>query len=106
MKASDMRITFDGLETSEALKNYTIEKLEKHQNFLENAISGEAILVEEISKKGISNDFKISMNISLPGKEIHVEELGEDMYVIIDRVVNTLMRILRKRHEKNLKRGR
>lgn len=95
-----MQVTFSGMESSDALKTYAIEKLGKHTNFLTRATSMEVILIESVHSRGVKNDFRVEINVLLPRTKVHVEEKGENMYAVIDQASDILGRRLKRYHDK------
>lgn len=87
------------MEPTEALKEYVKEKVSKHTNLLDDVTSIEIFLKQTKSNKGVSNDFRIDMNITLPETRIRVEERGENMYANIDLASDTLGRRLARYNE-------
>lgn len=94
MKLEDVRFTFLGMDSSEAMKNYALEKLSKREDLLENAISLEVAFKEQVTNRGTKEDFRVDISVDLPETPIRVTERGEDMYANIDFAVDTLVRRL------------
>jgi putative sigma-54 modulation protein len=99
MLEDKIKISFVGMEPTEALKEYVKEKVSKHTNLLDDVTSIEIFLKQTKSNKGVSNDFRIDMNITLPETRIRVEERGENMYANIDLASDTLGRRLSRYNE-------
>ena len=106
MNTEVIKITFDGLQPSDALKEYAVDKLMKYDNFLVNATSVNVVMVENEHAKGVDKDFSVDITVHIPGKVMHVEEVGGDMYAIIDKATDLIARRLRKREEKNITKKR
>ncbi len=102
MKAEDLQIKFLSMDSTEAIKNYVIQKVSKVENFLEKAVKGEVVLKERVQRRGVDKDFRIDINISLPNNLVIVQEAGEDLYAIIDKAVDVLARRLKRYHDKLL----
>lgn len=100
MKISDARFTFLGMESSEAMKNYALEKLSKREDLFENAISLEVAFREQVASRGTKNDFRIDISVDVPETPIRVTERGEDMYANIDFAVDTLIRRLTRYYDR------
>lgn len=94
MLKEKIKISFVGMESTEALKTYTIDKMMKNENFLNQATSIEVFLKQTTANKGVKDDFRIDINVVLPELRIRVEERGENMYANIDNAVDTLSRRL------------
>ena len=82
------------METSDSLKDYIIEKLERKESLLEDATSIEVFFKENKYTRGVSEDFRVDINVNLPNSPVRVEQSGEDMYANIDMAVDTLNRRL------------
>lgn len=89
-----IKVTFIGMETSDSLKDYIIEKLERKESLLEDATSIEVFFKENKYTRGVSEDFRVDINVNLPNSPVRVEQSGEDMYANIDMAVDTLNRRL------------
>jgi putative sigma-54 modulation protein len=101
MTPKDIQITFVGMQPTEALKKYTVEKIGKYHHLWKDATKIEVFLKENVNSKGVKHDFKIDINLNLPQNTIRVEEVGEDMYKNIDKATDTLARQLKKTEEKS-----
>jgi hypothetical protein len=53
-----------------------------------------------VHNRGVNKDFRVDVNLSVPNSRIHVEEIGEDMYAIIDKASDKLFRRLKRYHDK------
>lgn len=106
MNPDRIKITFDGMEPTEALKDYTVDKLMKYDNFLETATSITVVMVETEHARGVDQDFSVDITVQIPGKVMHVEEVGGDMYALIDKATDLIARRLRKREEKQIGQNR
>ena len=94
MLKEKIKISFVGMESTEALKTYTVDKMMKNENFLNQATSIEVFLKQTTANEGVKDDFRIDINVVLPELRIRVEERGENMYANIDNAVDTLSRRL------------
>jgi putative sigma-54 modulation protein len=100
MKVEDLQIKFISMDSTEAIKDYVIQKIGKLDNFLERATKGEVVLKERVQRRGVDKDFRIDINISMPNSLIIVQEAGEDLYAIIDKAVDVLARRLKRYQDK------
>lgn len=91
-----IQVSFVGMDSTEALKKYTLEKILKKENLLEEATKVEVFLKEQTYSKGIENDFRIDMHVYLPKAAVRVEESGPEMYANIDRATDVLFRRLKR----------
>lgn len=88
------------MDSTEAIKDYVLQKVGKVENFLERAVKGEVVLKERVQRRGVDKDFRIDINISLPNSLVIVQEAGEDLYAIIDKAVDVLARRLKRYYDK------
>lgn len=97
-----LKIVFNNMEPSEAIRSYLTEKIFKHKNqhLLEKMTMAEAHLTENVHSRGVDQDFQLSINVDLPKKRIHLEEQGSDMYALIDQSTDNLYRMLKKYNDK------
>jgi len=99
MEKDKIQISFVGMEPTVALKKYTLEKILKKENLLEEATKIEVFLKEEIYTKGVQNDFRIDIDVYLPKAAVRVEESGPEMYANIDKATDVLFRRLKRYHD-------
>jgi len=103
MKTKDVKITFNAMEPTEALKDYTLEKVGKFENLFTEVISAEVELTQNVHARGVDDDFRVDFNIDLPNTRVRVEEIGDNMYAIIDKGTDVLARRLKRYNEKQQK---
>ncbi len=90
------KITFSGMEPTESLKDYALEKFGKHEHLLELILSADIIMIENTGRKGVDKDFELSVTASVPRTRVHVDDRGEDMYALIDTVSEKFYRLLQR----------
>lgn len=100
MTPKDIQITFVGMEPTEALKQYCIDKIGKYKKLWIEATGIEVFLKENINARGVKSDFRVDINVYLPRTKVRVEELGEEMYKNIDKASDVLARRLKRYHER------
>jgi putative sigma-54 modulation protein len=100
MTSKDIQITFIGMQPTEALKKYVIEKIGKHEKLWQRATAIEVFLKENVNAKGVKNDFRVDINVYLPKTKVRVEQVGEDMYANIDKASDILARRLKRYQER------
>ncbi len=101
MTLKEIQITFVGMEPTEALKKYCVEKIGKYEKLWKEATSIEVFLKENVNARGVKNDFRVDINVYLPNTKVRVGEAGEEMYKNIDKATDTLARQLKKTEEKS-----
>lgn len=102
MEKDQLQVSFIGIEPTESLKQYLIEKVFKKENLLEEVTGIESYLKEQKNAKGIKNDFRIDIDIHLPKANVRVEEIGGDMYANIDKATDTIFRRLKRYHDQKV----
>lgn len=90
------KITFAGMDPTEALKDYAMDKFTKHQHLVDLAVSIDIIMTQNIGRRGVDKDFELSVTASVPRTRIHVEDRGEDMYALIDKLSDIFYRLLKR----------
>lgn len=100
MKEKDIQISFVGMEPTEALKKYLLEKIMKKEILFTEATSIEVFLKEFVHSKGVEHDFRMDINVKLPNTVVRVEERGSDMYANIDKGTDMLFRRLKRYNDK------
>ena len=88
-------VTFKNLDSSENLKNYVSEKLERFDKYLYNPAEANVILSVE-KFRHIAEINIVGDRLSINGKE----ETG-DMYSAIDMVLDKLEKQIKKNKQKN-----
>lgn len=100
MEEKDIQISFVGMDPTEALKKYILEKLMKKEILFTDATSIEVFFKEFVHSKGVKHDFRVDINVKLPNTVVRVEESGSDMYANIDKGTDTLFRRLKRYNDK------
>lgn len=99
MEKDQIQISFIGMEPTEALRKYLLEKLFKKENLLEETTGIEVYLKQQKNAKGVKDDFRIDIDIHLPKADVRVEETGSDMYANIDKATDIVFRRLKRYHD-------
>lgn len=89
-----IKISFIGMDPTQAIKKYVLDKIGKKENLLQEATSIEVFLKENKHSRGVEGDFRIDINVSLPNSPVRVEQSGPDMYANIDLATDILGRRL------------
>lgn len=100
MTTKELQISFVGIEPTDPLKKYVMDKIAKYEHLLNEAISGDVVLKEYTNRKGVKNDFRVDITIILPNSAVRVEVSGENMYANIDEASDTLARRLNRYTDK------
>ena len=100
MEEKDIQVSFVGMDPTEALKKYVLEKIMKKEILFTQATSIEVFFKEFVHSKGVKHDFRVDINVKLPNTVVRVEESGSDMYANIDKGTDTLFRRLKRYNDK------
>ncbi len=76
MDKQQIQVSFIGMEPTEALKKYILEKLFKKEHLLEEITGIEIYFKQQTNAKGIQDDFRLNIDIHLPKADVRVEEVG------------------------------
>ena len=90
----NLQISGHHLEVTPAIRDYVTGKLERVTRHFDNVIDVNVILSVEKLKQ------KAEVTVHLPGKDIFVEEVGEDLYAAVDSLVDKLDRQVQKYKQK------
>ncbi len=91
----NLNITGVHLEVTPSLRDYLSEKIDRITRHVDNVIAvNVALSVEKLNQK-------VTVDVHLKGKDIHVEEVAADMYAAIDLVADKLDRQVLKHKEKS-----
>ena len=100
MEINEIQIKFIEMEPTEALKKYVLDKVGKYDHLLQEATSMSVTLKQYISQRGVDNDFRVNMNVSVPNSTVRVEVEGKNMYAIINEASDILARRLNRYYDK------
>ena len=95
-----IKVMFDGMPATDALKEYAMEKFSKHQYVNDHITSLDIVLAQRVAHRGKSHDFFIDVTADVPNNNIHVEESGADMYALIDTASDRFFRAIKRYHER------
>jgi putative sigma-54 modulation protein len=90
----NLQISGHHLEVTPAIREYVTGKLERVTRHFDNVIDVNVILSVEKLKQ------KAEVTVHLPGKDIFVEEIDEDLYAAVDTLVDKLDRQVQKYKQK------
>lgn len=85
----NISITFRHMAPSDAIKNYTSDKLGKLQKFLRQPMTAKVTLSIDRLKK------IAEARVSSGGEHLEAKESGDDMYASIDKIMSKLERQIR-----------
>jgi putative sigma-54 modulation protein len=96
MLEEKINIKYVGMESSDSLKEYILEKIQKKEALLKDATSIEIFFKNNRHSKGVQDDFRLDINVNLPNSPVRVEQEGSDMYANIDLAMDILDRRLKR----------
>ena len=92
----NLQISGHHIEVTAALREYVENKLEPVVRHFDKVIGVNVVLAVEKLKQ------KAEVTVHVPGKDIHVEEAGDDLYAPIDALFDKLHRQVQKNKQKML----
>jgi putative sigma-54 modulation protein len=101
MRKEDIRVSFIGMEVTDSLKTYSIQKVLKHEGLIERATSIDILLKDNVNNKGVSEDFEFEIKVILPKGTIYVSEVGAELYSLIDKASDVLYKRLKRYSDKS-----
>ena len=101
-----LQISFKGMEPTQAIEDYLVEKLDRHLVHKDLITEAKAVLHQHVAHKGTKTDFSIDITLHVPKNVLRVSEKGDNMYAVIDIAAEKLGRILDKYHDKIIDRSR
>jgi putative sigma-54 modulation protein len=90
----NLQISGHHLEVTPAIRDYVTGKLERVTSHFDNVIGVNVILSVEKLKQ------KAEVTVHLPGKDVFVEAIDEDLYAAVDSLVDKLERQVQKYKQK------
>ena len=90
----NLQIRGHHIEVTAALRDYVENKLEPVVRHFDKVIGVNVVLAVEKLKQ------KAEVTVHVPGKDIHVEEAGDDLYAAIDALFDKLDRQVQKYKQK------
>ena len=90
----NLQISGHHLEITPAIHDYVTGKLERVTRHFDNVIDVNVILSVDKLKQ------KAEVTVHVPGKDMHVEESGDDLYAAIDTMFDKLDRQVQKYKQK------
>lgn len=100
MIVEDVKITFVGMDPSDSLKEYIVEKLSRKESLLQDATSIEVFFKQSKYTRGVDQDYRVDINVNLPNSPVRVEQSGADMYANVDLALDILTRRLSRYSDK------
>lgn len=95
-----INIRFVGMEPTEAIKDVVMSKFTKHPELLTRMTSIDIYLKQNVYSRGVGQDFTIDVDSKFPKSSIHVREVGEDMYALIDKGSDVFFRRVKRYNDK------
>jgi putative sigma-54 modulation protein len=86
-------ITFRHMDSSEAIKTYAKEKLERVQKYLHVPLNAQVTLFQE------RHQFVAEVHISASGRQYHARHDSDEMYKSIDLVADKIQHQITKAHD-------
>ena len=91
------------IDVTEAMRNYTEEKLGKLDHFSERVVDAK-VVISYAADGDAAQPAKVEVQLNVPHGIVRAEESGPDAYAAVDKVVSKLERQLRRFKERRLTR--
>ncbi len=96
----NINISYIGMDSSDALENYLKEKLTKFDTELIPVTNIDVYFKQNVHARGVDKDFRLEINLQLPKAVVRVEENGADMYALIDKATDVVIKRVRRYSDK------
>jgi ribosomal subunit interface protein len=96
-----LQLVARGLHLKDSSKEYVIKKLNKINRLLNKNITVKCEIINKKSKIGVSDYFQIEVSLALPKAYIKIEERGEDILALVDKIEPILKKQIQKYKGKN-----
>ncbi len=90
----DLHMTFRHMESTDAIKEYTENKLEKIKKYVQEPLDVHVIFSKERFQ------YLVEINLSGNGLDVHAEDRNEDLYAAIDLGMDKVEKQLRRLRDK------
>ncbi len=98
-----IKVTFEHMDHSHLLEGHAFQKLKKLEELLLKEQEREPHYIELWFKAHkLRADHQIEIHLKTPLFDLFAQEEGADMYVILDKVIDTMIRLYKKHKEKML----
>ena len=91
------------IDVTDAMRNYTEEKLGKLDHFSERVVDAK-VVISYAADGNAAQPAKVEVQLNVPHGIVRAEESGQDAYAAVDKVVDKLERQLRRFKERRLAR--
>lgn len=85
------------LRLTAAIHSYVADKIEHLEDQTEEIVAAHVVLLHDETK---NKKHTVKVHLAVPGPDIHAEDSEQDLYVAIDKVIDKLHQLLRKRKTK------
>ncbi|MEO8205221.1 MAG: ribosome-associated translation inhibitor RaiA [Chthoniobacterales bacterium] len=86
------------LRLTAAIHSYVAGKIEHLEDQADDIVAAHIVLLHDETK---NKKHTVKVHLAVPGPDIHAEDSEQDLYVAIDKVVDKLHQLLRKRKTKS-----
>ena len=83
----------------ENVKEYVVEKISKHENLLKRSTNINSVITQNSTDHGKRRNFKVEVSIDMPHAFIKVEDRGQSVQEVVDKIEVVLRRRLKRYHE-------
>lgn len=95
----NLQVEGSGLDITPAIRSYIEKKISKFNKYSSYITNVKVRCTQKVAHRGTAQDFKIEFTVDVPNTIIRVEKKGEDMYAMIDEIVDVVVRKLNRYKE-------
>jgi ribosomal subunit interface protein len=101
MALPEITVSGRGMEITDPIRDYIETKIQKYSQIYESVVTRiEVECIENVAAKGVDKDFSIDISAYLPRAIARVEKKGKDLYALIDKAADILIRKIKRYKDK------
>lgn len=82
------------MEITGAIKEYINKRLTKLERYEDLITQTRVRCKQSTAQRGVKNDYKVEITIDVPNTLVRVEKIGENLYAVIDEILDIVVRKL------------
>lgn len=103
MALPEITVSGRGMQITDSIDDYVKDKIQKYSQIYEKIVTNiEVECTESVAKRGVEKDFAVEISAFLPNAIARVEKKGSDLYSLIDKSTDVLIRKI-KRYKEQLR---
>jgi putative sigma-54 modulation protein len=97
MAHTEITVSGRGMEITDSIRDYIENKIQKYSQIYEKFVTRiEVECTERAASRGVEKDFGIEISAYLPKAIARVEKKGEDLYALVDKSADVLIRKIKR----------